>query len=276
MRIDDLDTPRTKPGAADEALIDLRWLGLDWEGPILRQSERSDLYEAAADALLQRGLAYPCVCTRKEIALAASAPHGPAGPPYPRTCDGAYSSRAEAEAAAGRDAALRFRVPADPVVFNDELFGPQSIDLNVDGGDFPILRKGGAASYQLATVIDDAATDVDLVIRGADLLPSTARQRVLQQALGLPLPRTLHLPLVVAADGRRLAKRHGDTRIRMLRQQGWTAERLLGWIASTLNLASPDAAISLSDLLDRYSAASLDTQPVVVEASDFFPGAPGT
>lgn len=279
LRIDDLDTPRTKAGAESEALHDLRWLGLDWDesadAPVLRQTERAAIYQAAADALLARGSAYPCVCTRSEIAAAASAPHGPEGPAYPRTCLGRYASLEAAEAASGRPAALRFRVPDEPVTFHDRLFGAQSVDLSLDGGDFPILRRTGEAAYQLATVVDDAASGVDLVIRGADLLASTARQRLLQTALGLPFPATLHLPLVVGEDGRRLAKRHGDTRLGTLRRAGWTPERLVGWIASTLGIAAPGGVSTARELARAWDPGCLGTDPVTVRAVDFLGEADG-
>lgn len=265
LRIDDLDGPRVKPERAREALQDLRWLGLDWEPqPILIQSERSEVYEEALDDLRRRDLVYPCTCTRSEIAEAASAPHGPGDGVYPGTCRGRFENRAEAREATGRQAALRFVVPDREVEFHDELHGTCRVRPAAECGDFPVRKRDGTCSYQLATVLDDHESGVDLVIRGDDLLPSTARQILLQEALDLPRPSYLHLPLVVGPDGRRLAKRHGDTTLRHLRELGWSAERVLGWIAGTAGLAEWGTALSLDDLLDRYRPERLTTEPVVV------------
>lgn len=271
LRVDDLDGPRVKPAAAQEGLDDLRWLGLDWDDDlgVLVQSARGDVYAAAAADLVARGLAYPCVCTRSEVESAASAPHGPDGPRYPGTCRGRFASVEAAAAATGRPVALRFVVTRGPVAFVDGLFGPQGFDVADETGDFVIFKSNGTAAYQLATVIDDAASGVDLVIRGADLLPSTARQLLLARALGLPSPSYLHLPLVVGPDGRRLAKRHGDTSVRALRSAGWTPAGLVGRIASTAALCGPEDSFSPSALLPRYSPSLLTTAPVVLDSSFF-------
>lgn len=271
LRIDDLDGPRVKTGAADAALEDLRWLGLDWdEAPgVLVQSERADVYAAAAERLVATGSAYPCVCTRTEVAAAASAPHGSEGPPYPGTCRGRWATGAEAERATGRPAALRWQVGDETIRFDDEVFGPQEATPRDDTGDFVIVKSNGTAAYQLATVVDDAASGVDLVIRGADLLPSTARQFMLQRALGLPHPRWRHLPLVVGPDGRRLAKRHGDTSIRHLRETGWTAPELVGFLGWTAGLAARGERVGAGSLVGRYepaAPAALSRDPIVTDA----------
>lgn len=267
LRTDDLDGPRVKPDAVAAGLVDLRWLGLDWdEAPgVLVQSVRGPLYAAVAEGLVERGLAYPCVCTRREVDTASSAPHGAEGPRYPGTCRGLWHTCAEAEAARGRPAALRFVTPSGPVAFADQLYGAQAFDPQSDTGDFVIFRNNGVAAYQLATVVDDDASGVDLVMRASDLLPSTSRQILLQRALGLSTPAYLHLPLVVGADGHRLAKRHGDTSIRSLREQGWSAAALIGRLASTAGLCHPDEALALHALLPRYDARRLDTRPVLLD-----------
>lgn len=268
LRIDDLDGPRVKPERAAEAVEDLRWLGLTWDDtPILHQSERAAEYEAAIARLQDAGQVYACTCTRSEIEEAASAPHGPAGVAYPGTCRGRFESREDARAKTGRTAALRFVVPPGPVAFEDQLHGACSFDPSVEGGDFPVVKRDGTASYQLATVVDDAATGVNLVIRGDDLLESTARQILLQRALGLPTPAHLHLPLVVGPDGRRLAKRHGDTTLRHLRTLGWTREGLLGWIAATLGIAEHGAELTPDELLARYRPDAHSTDRVVVDTT---------
>lgn len=277
LRIDDLDGPRVKQGAATAALEDLRWLGLDWDeaAGVLVQSERAAVYDEAAARLVAAGAAYPCVCTRSEVESAASAPHGPEGPRYPGTCRGRWRTTEEAARATGRPAALRFVVPPGRIAFRDLLFGPQESDPSEETGDFVIRKSNGTAAYQLATVVDDAASGVDLVIRGADLLASTARQILLQRALGLPTPAHLHLPLVVGPDGRRLAKRHGDTSIRTLRATGWTALRIVGWLAASAGLAAAGEEVAPAGLLSRYDAAKLSVEPVTADASMFPHRLPG-
>jgi glutamyl-tRNA synthetase len=270
LRVDDLDGPRVRQEAVGETIEDLTWLGLHWdaEAGVLVQSRRAEVYAEAADGLLSRGLAYPCVCTRSEIGIAvgdtaSSAPHGPEGPRYPGTCRGRWSTRAQAEAASGKPACLRLKTEPGQVRFDDLLYGPQAFDPSMETGDFVIHRNNGVAAYQLATVIDDAESGVDLVIRGSDLLSSTARQRLLQTALGLPMPQVLHVPLVVGEDGRRLAKRHGDTSIRRLRELGWSAAALLARLGATAGLCGPEEEVTLGVLLARYDLARLSTAPVV-------------
>jgi glutamyl-tRNA synthetase len=239
MRMEDLDTPRTKKGAAEEALLDLRWLGLDWDGPVMTQSTRAAAYGAALDRLHAAGRAYPCVCTRLEIlAATASAPNeGDEGPTYPGTCRGRYESVQDAERHVGGVAAWRFVVPAGSFTYDDAFLGPVTRDLQRDGGDFVVARKSGEAAYQLAVVVDDAAQGITDVIRGDDLVPSTPRQLLLYDALGLPAPRFAHLPLVRGEDGRRLAKRHGDTRLSSYRARGVRPERVVGLLAAWSGLA---------------------------------------
>ena len=271
LRLDDLDGPRVKPGAGKDALADLAWLGLAWDEAegVLVQSARAAVYDAAADDLLRRGLAYPCVCTRSEVETAASAPHGPDGPRYPGTCRGRFASLGDAARATGRPVALRFVATPGPVPFEDLLFGPQAHDVAEETGDFVIRKSNGTAAYQLATVLDDAASGVDLVIRGSDLLPSTSRQLLLGRALGLAAPAYLHLPLVVGPDGRRLAKRHGDTSVRTLRAAGWTAPALVGRVAATAGLCDPHEAMTPRALLARYDPSRLTREPVVLDGAAF-------
>ena len=195
FRMDDLDGPRVKAGADVQAVDDLRWLGLDWDGDEVRQSERADAHVAAIDQLANAGLAYPCVCTRREIEEASSAPHGDRSVRYPGTCDGRFDSLAEATAAAGRPAALRFRAPHGSVEFDDLLYGPQRFGPSLETGDFPIRRGSGEASYQLATVVDDAAAGVDLVIRRRR---SVAQHRAPDPATASARPPTAGLPAPAA------------------------------------------------------------------------------
>jgi glutamyl-tRNA synthetase len=271
LRIDDLDGPRVKAGRETDAADDLRWLGLDWDEsePVLRQSDRAAVYDAACARLVAAGLAYPCVCTRSEIESAASAPHGPEGPAYPGTCRGRFADEAAARAASGRAPTLRFVAAPGAVSFDDLLFGPQRFDPSVETGDFIVRKGNGTAAYQLATVVDDAESGVDVVIRGADLLPSSARQILLQRALGLPAVRYLHLPLVVGPDGLRLAKRHGDTTLRALRAAGWDAPSFVGWLAASAGLAAPGERVTARELVGRYDVAKLGREQVVVPLGTF-------
>jgi glutamyl-Q tRNA(Asp) synthetase len=201
LRIEDLDPLRTVPGAEDELLRSLEGLGLEWDGPLLRQSERFAAYEAAVEELVAQGVVFPCSCSRKEIL--ASAPHlGEEGPIYPGTCrDGLR--------AAQKARALRVRVGDNSIAFVDVLYGPYQQNLAEDVGDFVLKRADGLFGYQLAVVVDDGVTGVTEVVRGADLLASTPRQIYLQRLLGLPTPTYFHIPLALADDGEKLSKRHG-------------------------------------------------------------------
>jgi len=251
-RTEDLDGPRVKPGAAEGAWEDLRWLGIDGDGEPLVQSARAAAHAGALARLHAAGLAYPCVCTRTEVDRAASAPHeGEGGPPYPGTCRGRFADAAEARAASGREPAWRFAVPAGRVVgFEDGFRGPVRDEPARSSGDFVVARRGSGAAYQLAVVVDDAFQGVDAVVRGDDLLPSTPLQILIAQALGLPLPRWIHFPLVRGPDGRRLAKRHGDTRIARYREAGVPPGRVLGLLARWSGLGD-GGEVSARDLLAR-------------------------
>jgi glutamyl-Q tRNA(Asp) synthetase len=202
LRMDDLDRPRVVPGAAADILRTLEALGFAWDGPVLWQSRRGEAYAAALEQLRQQGLLYDCACSRREIL--ASAPHpGEEGPVYPGTCRlGVPAGRAPR--------AVRIRVPDREIVFTDGVFGRQAQNLAQEVGDFVLRRADGMYAYQLAVVVDDAASGVNQVVRGADLLGSTSRQIFLLEHLGLPVPAYLHLPLVLNADGSKLSKRHGD------------------------------------------------------------------
>ncbi|MHC4821551.1 MAG: tRNA glutamyl-Q(34) synthetase GluQRS, partial [Planctomycetota bacterium] len=233
MRMEDLDGPRVKPGAAERGLEDLAWLGIDWDGEVLMQSTRSGAHAEALDRLRDRGLVYPCTCTRREIDEARSAPHGEESvPAYPGTCRDRFADETEAREESGRDPAWRFRVPEERIVnFEDVVRGPVSLRPALDSGDFVVARRSGEAAYQLAVVVDDAFQGVTDVVRGDDLVPSTALQILIGEALDLPVPRYHHLPLVAGEDGRRLAKRHGDTRIAHYREEGVPARRVIGLLA---------------------------------------------
>src|SRR5215217_7813749 len=211
MRVEDLDRQRVKPGYEQQQLADLDAIGIDWDEPVVRQSERLDLYADALTRLERDGRLYPCFCTRAEIREAASAAHGPLPEgAYPGTCrELTTAERAEREAA-GRPPALRLRSDADRVEFTDRLLGYQTGIVD----DFVVRRGDGAFAYNLAVVVDDAAQGVEEVVRGADLVDSTPRQLYLARALGLGEPSYAHVPLVLGPDGARLAKRHGAVTLR--------------------------------------------------------------
>lgn len=270
LRIEDLDGPRIKQGADRAAIDDLHWLGLDWDSGPTRQSARGTIYAAAMNRLLQDGRAYPCICSRREVEASASAPHADDGATvYPGTCRGKFNSLDEARASAGKAAALRFRVPDAIVEFDDAFAGPQQFNAARQLGDFVIAKADGTAAYQLAVVLDDAEAGVTDVVRGDDLLDSTPRQILLYQALGLSerIPRYCHLPLVVGTDGRRLAKRHGDTRLSHYREHGVAPGRMLALLARWCGVAAHDT-IALSELLTRFSLNHLPRQRVVFNDSD--------
>jgi glutamyl-tRNA synthetase len=238
LRVEDIDTTRVRPGMAEAAVADLRWLGLDWdEGPDVggphapyEQSRRLDRYAEALGRLKARELVYPCTCTRAEIARAASAPHAEdEGPTYPGTCSGRTAG--EADALGSRPFAWRFRVAPGEVCWGDRVLGGCSLDPSRIGGDFTIARSDAGPSYQLAVVVDDGAMGVNQVVRGEDLTTSTPRQILLHRALGSEPPEYAHVPLAVGPDGRRLAKRDGSIKLSTLREAGVDPRRLVSWIA---------------------------------------------
>ncbi len=272
LRFDDLDRARAHTQYIDSALRDLTWLGLDWDGEPVFESARLDRIEARALELLARGLAYPCVCTRGEL-IDISAPHG-REPRYSGRCRGRFRDLDSAWKETGRSAALRFRVERGPVEFVDENFGPQSIDVSVAVGDFPILRRDGAPAYQLAVVVDDDLDGVTEVVRGRDLLESTARQILLQQALGLTKPTTFHVPLVCDPNGKRLAKRDQARSLEELRASGARPERIICWIAGvTDHLDASEAGreeMTSEELRARFDPKKIGTRDIVVPQSSLF------
>jgi glutamyl-tRNA synthetase len=207
-------------------------------------------------------LVYPCTCTRTDVERAASAPHADhEGPIYPGTCAGRRA--ADAAALGDRPYAWRFRVGASPD-FVDLYRGPTHIDLRQTGGDFVVWKSAGTPAYQLAVVVDDAAQGVTEVVRGDDLVPSTPRQLLLYEALGLPPPAFAHVPLVVGPDGRRLAKRHGDTRLSVLREAGVRPEALLGLLAWSCGWLERPDPITARDLLPRFRLDAIPARPFVL------------
>ncbi len=256
MRMEDLDRERSRVEYAAAALEDLRWLGMDWdEGPDVggpfgpyAQSERDNVYLAAWKRLREGGFIYPCRCSRKDLAAAASAPHEGAGreldpedePVYPGTCrpsrtgEGVFEITGDTgDGPSGKN--WRFRVPhGEALEFEDLNLGPQRFVAGVDFGDFLVWRRDGVPSYQLACVADDAAMRITEVVRGADLLKSTARQMLLNRALGFADPQWFHCGLSVDGQGRRLAKRHDALSIRELRRTGVSSSEILATRPTTM------------------------------------------
>lgn len=270
MRVEDLDGPRTKQGAAEQMLDELAWLGLQWSRPVVYQSARQAAYEAALERLIDADAAYPCTCSRKDVRLAAGAPHAEdAGAAYPNTCRGRFTGAEAAAAATGRPVAWRVKVDEAPILVRDEFAGDRAFSLLDTCGDFVVFRGEGLAGYQLAVVVDDAASGVDAIVRGDDLLESAARQIHLRRLLGLgPQPKYWHLPLIVGADGRRLAKRHGDTRLATYRQAGVAAQRVLGLLAAWSGLIERRREASIEELIERFDLGRLAREPVVFTKAD--------
>ncbi len=265
MRIEDLDPPRCVPGAGEQILDDLRWLGLDWdEGPHVGggrgpyvQSERHDRYAAAIDALRDRDLVYPCFCSRRDVEEVLSAPHERFDPrtQYPGTCSelpGAVAwERADRE-----PHALRFRATGT-IEHRDGVTGTLCEDIAVVPGDFVVRRKDGLYAYQLAVVVDDAEMGVSDVLRGRDLLDSTARQLALFDALRVPRPRTWHVPLLVDERGDRLAKRSAAVAREGLETAGWSAPALVGALARLWGWASEFVPTAVDDTLTLWAPQTL-------------------
>jgi glutamyl-tRNA synthetase len=245
VRVEDLDVGRVRPGFAERQLADMAALGLDWDGEVVSQSSRTPLYAEA----LERLPVYECFCTRAEIHEAASAAHGPVGV-YPGTCRSLSPAEREARRAAGRRPALRVLTDRASESFADRVLGPFTGVVD----DFVVRRNDGAFAYNLAVVVDDGAQGVEEVVRGADLVDSTARQIWLGRALGLPPLSYAHVPLVLGADGRRLAKRHGDVTLREL-----APDAALAWMASSLGLAGA----SPRELLASFDPERVGREPTV-------------
>ncbi len=229
LRIEDLDTQRSKPHFTEAILEDLAWLGISWQPPIQYQCQRLPLYREALDQLLITGQIYPCHCSRKDLAAMMNAPHEDTDdePVYPGICRPALDKQ-QREAPFQPNVNYRFRVPDNETIsFEDKNLGPQSFTAGKDFGDFLVWRKDGLPSYQLACVVDDADTQITEVVRGRDLLKSTARQLLLQRALNLPTPAYFHTQLLTDEHGVRLAKRHDALAIRTLRQQGLSPAQVI-------------------------------------------------
>ncbi|HEU4579520.1 MAG TPA: tRNA glutamyl-Q(34) synthetase GluQRS [Polyangiaceae bacterium] len=265
LRLEDLDQSRCRPEHVQRTLRDLEWLGIEWDGPVLYQSQRLEPLREAAARLERMGVAYRCICTRADLEQAVQAPQrGVSELRYPGTC---RARGLDQQSALPGRSALRFRVPEGPISFSDGIAGPQSFDVSAEVGDFAISSRTNVPSYQLAVVVDDAEQGVTEVFRGDDLLSSTPRQILLQQALGLPRPEWFHAPLVLDAQGRRLAKRADDLSLETLRESGVDARAILGWVGGSAGLAVPER-ITATELASAYDLTHLCRRPVSLSEAD--------
>jgi glutamyl-tRNA synthetase len=284
MRIEDLDSPRVKPGVSDQMLDDLRWLGFDWdEGPgALSGTQNEDLsqytqtnrrayYRGVFEQLLKKNAVYPCVCTRGDIAAAQSAPHaGEHELRYPGICSHRFSPAEIAALAKGEELPgvarvnWRLRVADETIRFDDLLYGSCEANPFREVGDFIVAKAPDNPAYQLAVVADDIAMSVNEVVRGDDLVPSTARQLLIYRLLDANVPRYGHVPLVVGPDGLRLAKRHGEARIRTWRERGEDPRRIIALLARWSGLKIAKDACTPHDLIPLWSWKSVSRERIVV------------
>ena len=264
LRIDDLDQPRNIPGSIEQILDDLKWLGISWdEGPYL-QSQRTHYYQVAFSQLQELNFVYPCVCSRKDIAMAISAPNfGQTTHVYPGTCrpekiyglnvedDGEYTD-------SDSQKSWRYQVPTQELRFKDRVSGLQRLYLPDTVGDFVVKRKDGLFAYQLASIVDDDSMGVTDVVRGNDLLDSTVRQLALADSLGYVRPRFWHLPMLLDQQGERMSKRgHAET-LSSWQQDNKTSAQLIGSFAYGLGLIDEPAVLSSQELLQQLDPKMLE------------------
>lgn len=252
LRFDDLDTPRNRAGAEADVQADLLWLGLDWDGPALRQSERTGLYASVLSALRRRGSLYPCRCSRRMLAD-LSAPHG-GWALYPGTC---RRRPPQWGPMGGRLPSWRLRLEPGLVTWPEETGGSGCLEAATGIGDVVLRRADGFVAYHLATAVDELALGIGTVLRGVDLLMSSGPQVAVMRQLGMEPPRYWHVPLWLGADGQRLAKRLGGEGLAELRQQGMDAAGVVGLLAGSLGLVPAASRLSAVELLQELSLEAL-------------------
>ena len=270
LRVDDLDPDRSRPEHEVAQLDDLRALGIDWDGDVVRQSERLGRYDEALAQLHADGLAYPCFCTRAEVLAAATAPHG-AGveAPYPGTCARLSASEAAERVAAGAPHCIRARAGSTTVGFDDVLLG--RVETVVD--DFVVRRRDGVAAYNLESPVDEADLQVEEVVRGADLAPTTPRQVWIAERLGLHVPSFAHVALVLGPDGARLAKRHGAASLGELADRGIDAASVLRMLAASIGIVPTPGDACARDLVDRFRIDLVPRTDQRIDPAQFVHGA---
>ncbi len=278
LRIEDLDQPRVRPGATQQMLDDLRWLGLDWdEGPDCggpyapyTQSERTNIYQHYLQQLRKADLVYPCYCSRAELSQAASAPHQGSedGPRYPGTCRHLTKAQRRRYEANGRRPSLRFRVDDERVVsFTDLLAGPITQHVQQAVGDFIICRSDDIFAYQFAVVVDDALMHINQIVRGVDLLSSTARQILLYETLGFSIPTFAHVQLMVDEQGKRLSKRIQSMGLDPLRATGATPRQITGQLAASCGLVEKGKQVGAKELAEQLSSLKPNTSFILSATS---------
>ncbi len=250
LRVEDLDVPRCPQRLSLQAIEDLSWFGFQWDEEPLFQSGRSAIYQQHLDELEKQGLIYPCFCTRAQLMASAAPNLGDTQVVYQRTCANLSRSVIE-QLMHTRRPAMRMRVPDDVIAFEDGLYGHQSENLARDCGDFILRRSDALFGYQLAVVVDDALSGVNQVVRGRDILTATPRQIYLLKKLGYPVPEYIHIPLLMDANGRRLAKRDKDLDLTALSRR-FTAEELLGKLAFSAGVLPEERPASLEELIRLF------------------------
>lgn len=263
LRIEDLDPVRSRPEHEARQLADLRAIGLDWDGAVMRQSARRRRHREALAVLEAAGRVYPCWCTRADVRTATQAPHGPLPEgAYPGTCRLLTAAQRAARERSGRPPSLRLYAGTERIVFVDRMLG--ALDGVVD--DFVLWRNDDTPAYNLAVMVDDADQEIGEVVRGDDLLDSTPRQLLLGRLLGLSSPRYAHVPLVLGPDGRRLAKRHGAVTLRDRARLGMDSRDAVGSMAADLAMVEPGERLLAGDLLERFDPDRLPRGPTMLDS----------
>lgn len=250
LRMEDLDRVAAAVEHERSQQRDLEAMDIDWDGPVMHQSERFDAYRQALGRLTAAGLTYECFCSRREVREAAAAPHGPGERIYPGTCRD-LTETARARRRTERPPALRWRAAGEVIDVDDLVAGRFAAPTH----DIVLCRNDGVPAYNLAVVVDDAAQGVDEVVRADDLLASTPSQIAVQRALGLPTPRYAHVPLVVGDTGIRLAKRDGAITLHELGASGWTSRAVRSALATSVGIADVDDATTPDELVARFDLA---------------------
>ena len=264
LRIEDIDIPRCPAHLSRRAVEDLRWLGFTWDEEPWVQSQRGEIYQAALDRLTAMGLTYPCFCTRAQLHASAAPNLGDTQFIYPGTCAG-LSPEEVRRLSATRSQAIRLRTPEEEFAFTDGLYGPQRENLARDCGDFVLRRSDGLWGYQLAVVVDDGLMGVNQVVRGRDLLSSTPWQLWLQEQLGFQRPEYCHVPLLVAAEGRRLSKRDGDMDLGAIRASGVTPQSLVGRLAFLAGIIDREEPVTPEELIPLFRWEKVRKENIVVK-----------
>jgi glutamyl-tRNA synthetase len=270
LRLEDLDPARCKPAFCTQIEEDFHWLGLDWDiggsqgGTLFYQSQRTGIYQDYLEQLRQKGLLYPCFCSRNQL-HAASAPHRSDGVLlYSGACR-SLTPEQQQERGKLRRPAIRVQVPEEVISFTDGVQGEATQNLAQDCGDFILRRSDGVFAYQLAVVVDDALMGVNQVVRGEDLLDSTPRQIWLQRQWGFPQPDYFHVPLLYGTDGHRLSKRQKDLDLGSIRSKGTSPEEVVGRLAHWAGLIDRPEPVKAADLIGEFSWDKIPNKPIVVE-----------